>query len=161
MRLVGIRLLIVHAIDMLSWLKHLPARGRKVPSGAYSTLGSLSHMEGVQATKEAEHRERLSELKTRIDSGKDRLATEESSRRAAKVHIWSGAGSIILRAGIEAGTFDPNQMCEPHELRLCMQTCYCTPPAGHLVFDKGVLGHGWHACVGMILDNGASLATQL
>ncbi|KAK9864724.1 hypothetical protein WJX84_007033 [Apatococcus fuscideae] len=40
-----------------------------------------------KATKEAEHRERLSELKTRIDSGKDRLATEESSRRAAKDRI--------------------------------------------------------------------------
>ena len=40
----------------------------------------------LQATKEAEHRERLSELKARIDGGKERLAAEEASRRTAKVH---------------------------------------------------------------------------
>ncbi|KAK9867624.1 hypothetical protein WJX84_000248 [Apatococcus fuscideae] len=40
-----------------------------------------------KATKEAEHRERLSELKARIDAGKERLAAEEASRRTAKDRI--------------------------------------------------------------------------
>lgn len=45
---------------------------------------------GRQATKEAEYRERVADLKARIDSYQERIAAEEGHSRSAKVRAYPG-----------------------------------------------------------------------
>ena len=50
-----------------------------------ANIGSVLCYPPLQATKEAEYREKVADLKMRIDSGKEHAAAEDSQNRAAKV----------------------------------------------------------------------------
>ena len=70
-----------------------------------------------QATKEAEHRERLSELKLRIEQGKDVVADELDRIANARQHREEAAQCAL-----------PPFLFEPRPIHLCIKifTLKCT-----------------------------------